>query len=76
MDVGFIDSVFLVSAIKFKATVIQSIGRALRKYQDKDKVEVYIWNDLPILRGQRTQKLKSIKEEYGIQENQLKILKI
>lgn len=76
VDIPFIDSVFLVSAIKFKATVIQSIGRALRKYQDKDKVEVYIWNDLPILRGQRTQKLKSIKEEYGISENQLKILKI
>ena len=76
VDIPFIDSVFLVSAIKFKATVIQSIGRALRKYQDKDKVEVYIWNDLPILRGQRTQKLKSIKEEYDIGLEKIRIQKL
>ena len=56
--------------------MIQSIGRALRKYQDKDKVEVYIWNDLPILRGQRTQKLKSIKEEYDIGLEKIRIQKL
>lgn len=76
LDIPFIDSVFLASAIKFKGTVIQSIGRALRKYKNKDKVEVYIWNDLPILRGQRTQKIKAIKEEYKIQDSDIIYKKI
>lgn len=66
MDLPFIDSIFLASAIKFKATVIQSIGRALRKYEGKEKVNVYIWNDLPILKKQRTEKIKIIKSEYGV----------
>jgi superfamily II DNA or RNA helicase len=67
VDIPFIDTIFLASAIRFKATVIQSIGRGLRLHPSKTDVEVYVWNDLPILRGQRNEKEKTIKSEYKIE---------
>jgi superfamily II DNA or RNA helicase len=74
VDIPFIDTIFLTSAIKFKATVIQAIGRWLRKYKDKKDVLVGIWNDMEIYKYQRPQKIKAIKEEYWI--NNFKSIKI
>jgi superfamily II DNA or RNA helicase len=67
VDIPFIDTIFLASAIKFRANVIQAIWRGLRLYPSKTDVEVYVWNDLPILRGQRNEKEKTIKSEYEIE---------
>jgi superfamily II DNA or RNA helicase len=64
-DYGVIDTVFIYSSIKFEATVIQSVGRCLRKFEDKKSVRVVIWND-SILDKQRVQKTRAIMEEYWI----------
>lgn len=76
VDIPMIDSVFLASAIKFRSTVIQAIGRALRKYKNKENVSCIIWNDIPIYKKQRSEKFKAIKEEYGVEEKEIKIHKI
>ncbi len=65
-DYPIIDTVFIFSSIKFENTVIQSVGRALRKAPWKTWAKVYLWNDLPILNKQRLQKATAIKKEYGI----------
>lgn len=64
VDIPIIDTIFLASAIKFRATVIQAIGRGLRKCEGKEDVIVWIWNDLPILKKQRAEKLATIEKEY------------
>lgn len=66
VDIPFIDSIFLASAIKFKSTVIQAIWRALRKYENKNDVICHIWNDVPILNNQRIEKIKTIENEYWV----------
>lgn len=66
VDIPFIDTILLASAIKFKATVVQAIGRWLRKHKTKQDVIVWVWNDLPILRGQRNEKTRAIETEYQI----------
>lgn len=64
-DYPEIDVVFLFSAIKFEATVIQSVWRALRKSPGKTWAKIYVWND-KILSKQRREKRKSIISEYWI----------
>jgi len=76
VDIPFIDSVFLASAIKFKSTVIQAIWRALRVHKWKDIINVWIWNDLPTLKTQRTEKIKVIQEEYWITKNDINFITI
>jgi len=76
VDIPFIDTIFLASAIKFKATVIQAIWRWLRKFKDKNKVLVWVWNDLPILNNQRREKIKTITSEYWIKKEDIEINKI
>ena len=76
VDIPMIDSVFLASAIKFRSTVIQAIGRALRKFDWKEKVKVIIWNDVPIYKKQRSEKFKAIKQEYWIEEKEIVVHKI
>lgn len=71
VDIPFIDTLFLAPAIKFEATVIQAIGRALRKYKNKDKVLVAVWNDLKTYKKQRWLKLKAIKKHYGVDEKDI-----
>ena len=73
VDITMIDSVFLASAIKFRSTVIQAVWRALRKFEWKEKVKVIIWNDVPIYQKQKTEKVKTIKQEYWIEKNEIKI---
>lgn len=65
-DFPIIDTVFVFSSIKFENTVIQSVGRALRKYPWKIWASIYLWNDMPILKKQRQQKSSAIKKEYWV----------
>ena len=74
-DYPEIDTVFLFSAIKFEATVIQSVWRALRKSPGKTWADVYVWND-KILSKQRREKRKSIISEYWIQASDIKTVYI
>ncbi len=66
VDIPYIDTIFLASAIKFKSTVIQAIWRGLRKSEWKSNVLVWVWNDLPILKNQKTEKAKTILSEYKV----------
>ena len=63
-DYTIIETVFIFSSIKFENTVIQSIGRALRKHPWKTWANIFTWNDLPILNKQKLQKQSAIKKEY------------
>jgi len=76
VDIPFIDTVFLASAIKFRSTVIQAIWRWLRKHKWKTNVSVWVWNDLPHYKWQRSEKLKTIKSEYWIWLEDIDIIKI
>ena len=74
-DYVIIDTVFLFSSIKFEATVIQSIGRALRKAPWKTWAKIYVWNDA-ILKKQRQQKQKAIHDEYGVNIRDIEVIDI
>lgn len=76
VDIPFIDTVFLASAIKFRSTVIQAIGRGLRKHPWKYDVLVGIWNDLPHYRSQKYEKIKTIQTEYWIDPKNIETIKI
>lgn len=65
VDIPAIDCVALVWAFKFKPSVIQSIWRALRKYDWKTAIWVYIFSD-SILYGQATENKKTCEREYGV----------
>jgi len=71
VDIPIIDTVLLLSAIKFRSTVIQAIWRGLRKCEGKTDVIVWIWNDLPILKKQRAEKIKTICKEYWLEKNNI-----
>ncbi|HMS90643.1 MAG TPA: DEAD/DEAH box helicase family protein [Candidatus Absconditabacterales bacterium] len=68
------DTVFLVSAIKWKSTTEQAIGRILRKHNKLNPL-VIIWND-ESLRGQKLEKLKTIKKVYGVDKNEIKFIEL
>lgn len=68
------DTVFIVSAIKWKSSVEQAVGRVLRKY-DKPNPLVVIWND-DALRGQKAEKEKTIKKVYWVQKSDILFTKI
>lgn len=74
-DYPIIDTVFIYSSIKFESTVIQAVGRCLRKANNKTKASVYVWND-KILDKQRQQKQKAIKDEYWIDSNNINVIEI
>lgn len=74
-DYPIIDTVFIYSSIKFESTVIQAVGRCLRKATNKKWAKVYIWND-KILDKQRQQKQKAINDEYWINANQIEVVEI
>lgn len=76
VDIPFIDTIFLASAIKFKSTVIQAIWRALRVYEGKTDVIVWIWNDIPLLKNQRTEKIKAIESEYWVFKKNIEFITI
>jgi superfamily II DNA or RNA helicase len=69
-DFPIISSVFIFSSIKFQNTVIQSIGRSLRKSPWKTGSKIYVWND-HILQKQKIQKQSVILEEYKIDKKDI-----
>ncbi len=68
IDIPPIDNVIIASPIKFENTVIQAVGRALRKYEWKTRVDISIIND-DILKNQRYEQSKSILKEYSLKSS-------
>lgn len=65
VDIPVCDSVIVASPIRFENTVIQAIGRALRKHEWKEKVDISIIND-NTLQSQRYEQSKACKAAYWI----------
>lgn len=63
-DIPPIDTVCLFSALQFRGTVVQAVGRALRQFPDKAKPLIVDWNDLPILARQASSRRTSYRKEY------------
>lgn len=76
VDIPFIDGIFLAAAIKFEGTVIQAVGRALRKYPWKSTAEVSVWNDMNMYPAQRRERKSAILQEYPIKHADIKEIKI
>lgn len=68
VDIPRVDNVIIASPIRFENNVIQSIGRALRTHPEKKKVTIDIIND-DILKSQRYEQTKTVKQEYWINPN-------
>ncbi|MDD3302252.1 MAG: DEAD/DEAH box helicase family protein [Candidatus Gracilibacteria bacterium] len=68
------DTIFMICSIKWKSTIEQGIGRSLRPH-DKLNPLVVIWND-ESLRGQRIEKLRTIKKEFGIDKKEIKFIQV
>lgn len=73
VDIPPIDTLFLFSPVKFQGTVVQAVGRALRKYPWKEDVIIYDWCDLPILRKQKRERASSYKQEYWVITSHLEV---
>ena len=74
VDIPPIDTLFLFSPVRFRGTVVQAVGRALRKYPGKSDVMIYDWCDMPILKKQQRERLKDYANEYGIDKKSFKFL--
>lgn len=74
VDIPPIDTLFLFSPVRFRWTVVQAVGRALRKYPGKSDVCIYDWCDMPILKKQQKERLKDYANEYGIDKSSFKFL--
>ena len=74
VDIPPIDTLFLFSPVRFRWTVVQAVGRALRKYPGKTDVAIYDWCDMPILKKQQRERLKDYTNEYGIDKSSFKFL--
>jgi len=64
-DVPPIDTVCLFSALQFRGTVVQAVGRALRKFPGKLPALIVDWNDLPVLSRQASLRRTAYRKEYG-----------
>jgi superfamily II DNA or RNA helicase len=76
VDIPPIDTLFLFSPVRFRGTVVQAVGRALRKYPGKSDVAIYDWCDLPILKKQQRERLKDYSTEYWIDSKSFKFLQL
>jgi superfamily II DNA or RNA helicase len=76
VDIPPIDTLFLFSPVRFRWTVVQAVGRALRKYPGKSDVNIYDWCDLPILKKQQRERLKDYSTEYWIDSKSFKFLQL
>ncbi len=68
------DTIFMICSIKWKSTIEQWIWRSLRPH-DKLNPLVVIWND-ESLRGQRIEKLRTIKKEFWIDKKEIKFIQV
>jgi len=76
VDIPPIDTVFLYSPIHFRGTVVQAVGRALRKFPSKVDVMIYDWCDMPILKKQQQGRLKDYSAEYKIDKKDFNFIKL
>lgn len=76
VDIPPIDTLFLFSPVRFRWTVVQAVGRALRKFPGKSDVNIYDWCDMPILKKQQRERLKDYWTEYWIDKSSFKFLQI
>lgn len=65
VDIPEIDTIFLFFPAKFKGTIVQAVGRALRYSPEKKDVIIHDWCDLPLLGKQARERKKAYLEEYG-----------
>lgn len=77
VDIPMIDSIFLFFPCKFRSTVVQACGRALRTYWDKSSATIYDRSDYPILSKQSSERMNAYKLEYWDKINikEIKIIK-
>ena len=73
VDIPPIDTLFLFSPVKFQWTVVQAVGRALRKYPWKEDVIIYDRCDLPILRKQKRQREQAYMSEYSTRAHEIRL---
>jgi superfamily II DNA or RNA helicase len=76
VDIPPIDTVFLYSPVHFRGTVVQAVGRALRKFPSKVDVMIYDWCDMPILKKQQQGRLKDYSAEYKIDKKDFNFIKL
>lgn len=76
VDIPPIDTLFLFSPVRFRGTVVQAVGRALRKYPGKTDVHIFDWCDLPLLKKQQMERLKDYQKEYKIDKASIKNINI
>ncbi len=74
IDIPILDCVIVCSPVRYDNTIIQCVWRALRKHPKKEKVEIHLIND-DVLKNQRYEQTKAIKNEYWIQPKILYINK-
>lgn len=72
VDIPPIDTLFLFSPVRFRWTVVQAVGRALRKFPGKSDVLVFDWCDVPLLKKQQQDRLKSYCQEYHLSKDDIK----
>ena len=75
VDIPTIDTVFLFSAVHFKWTVVQAIGRWLRTHSNKKDMLLIDFSDSAI-NNQYYSRCKAYTGEYGIQKQDMLIYKI
>lgn len=76
VDIPPIDTLFLFSPVRFRGTVVQAVGRALRKYPGKTDVLIFDWCDLPLLKKQQVERMKDYQNEYKIDKASIKNINI
>lgn len=64
VDIPQIDSIYLFYPCRFEWNVVQAVWRWLRKYEWKDKVVLYDWCDIPILKWQASTRYTTYRKEY------------
>ena len=76
VDIPPIDTLFMFSPVRFRWTVVQAVGRALRKYPGKSDVIILDWCDMPLLKKQQKERLKDYQNEYGIEKKSFNFINI
>lgn len=76
VDIPPIDTLFMFSPVRFRWTVVQAVGRALRKYPGKSDVRILDWCDMPLLKKQQQERLKDYQKEYKIDKKSFNFINI
>lgn len=76
VDIPPIDTLFLFSPVRFRWTVVQAVGRALRTFPGKTDVTIYDWCDVPLLKKQQQERLKDYQKEYKIDKKDFTFIQI